>query len=137
MLGFGPIKISGLEEFIKFLQKGNCSVLRAEIKRKAIGCGNFKESGGNEETFSYAIELSAKNNKGQRAIFVKDLENDIESAGDVICDTCHMLNVVAAEKELIEKIKKIVTDIEVWMIVPKKDLFNNGGYEKILQAMNN
>lgn len=137
LLGFSrTIKADTKERFIIALKKEKCVTLRVEVERTAIACENFKESGGNEEGFSYMIKFSAKNKKGEKVIYQKEWEEDTEQMGDLVQDPDNFLRVIEAEKVLIEEIKQYVSGLDIWIVVPKRKWFFNGGYEKIKEAIN-
>lgn len=136
MLGFlETIETKTKEDFINVLLREKCVTLRAEINRTAFGCPTFNEGTEIRENFAYTTVLSAKNNDGRRVVYVKNSGHKIEHCGNVISDIEHLLHVIREEKALIKEIKELVDGIDIWIVIPKKGNFCNGGYEKVRKAI--
>lgn len=132
------IKTKTLQDFIETLKKRNsASSVYAEIYKEITGCLEFEKNGRSKEIFTYFVEFSflAKNEKGQRIIFLEKYKNMIEPAGDVF-ESKNFLNILEVTKSILLKIKKESFDSRIYLIVPEEEKFISEDYKNIMEKFN-
>lgn len=136
LLGLREIEVKAEKDFVEILIEQKAVSIQVKLTREAVACKEF-EVGGYKEDFSYSVKFSATTSIGTIVTFVKKSEQCLEPAGDTVYDTCNLERIIDKEKQLLNRIKESIPDMAIEWIIPRKDRFNNGGFENIIGKINN